>query len=76
MQMLSEVKFCLPTNITCQCMSENTLATVAGCLRGVNKSVDTAAKIMLEYCERYHVEVSPDWYEPAIEYFDQHAKSS
>lgn len=57
-------------------MSENTLATVAGCLRGVNKSVDTAAKIMLEYCERYHVEVSPDWYEPAIEYFDQHAKSS
>lgn len=65
--MLSEVIFCPPTNTTCQCMSENALATVAGCLRGVNKSVDAAAEIMLEYCERYHVKVSPDWYELAIE---------
>ena len=74
-QMLSEVTICPPRNLTCQCVNENALATIAGCLRSVNKSVNAAAETMLEYCERSHAKVSPDWYETAIEYFDKYAKS-
>ncbi|KAI5968930.1 hypothetical protein KGF57_000045 [Candida theae] len=75
-QIQSEVSFCPPKEISCQCVNENYMATIAGCLRRVNEDLNFTINFMHENCVYYNVTVADDWYDGAIKLYDEKAKSA
>ncbi|KAI5964806.1 uncharacterized protein KGF55_001876 [Candida pseudojiufengensis] len=75
-QAVGEVSFCPPTEKTCMCTNKNSLATVAGCLYGINKTASKYTDYLTEVCSYYKVVVPSNWYEESIGYYLSDAKSA
>ncbi|RCK55316.1 putative ferric reductase transmembrane component [Candida viswanathii] len=58
----------------CACLDENALATLAGCMAYQNRNSSHAIKTTVEACWEYGgVRISKDWFEPAYQYYLDHA---
>lgn len=61
---------------SCQCENKNYMATIAGCLRDVNKELDFTKNFMHENCVYYIITVADNWYDTSIKLYDEKAKSA
>ncbi|EGW35516.1 uncharacterized protein SPAPADRAFT_146854 [Spathaspora passalidarum NRRL Y-27907] len=70
--------FCPPTDKTCLCTNENSVATIAGCLANTNSNTTYVVDHFVpEYCHEYYLtELEPDWYNKALEYFNKNARNA
>lgn len=75
-QMRMEANFCGPRDRSCPCTNENALATVAGCLYSINKTDEKYLEPWIETCEHMNVTLEGNWFEQAIEYYKENAKSA
>ncbi|KAI5964807.1 uncharacterized protein KGF55_001877 [Candida pseudojiufengensis] len=75
-QMVGEVSFCPTEDIGCSCTNKNALATVAGCLYGINKTESQYTRNLNEVCSYYNATVNDDWFQESIGYYLSDAKSA